>query len=282
MRIFDVFPFWKELSLLELHLEEIGDLVDRIVLVESAYTYTCGPKPLYFAENRSRFIRWLPKIEHVVVNELGPLLPGWNQNWSHEIYQRNQIAVGLERSGARDDDIVLILDVDEIPSRKTIETVRKIGMAGILRELPLFLRTRLHYYFLDCVTAGPNDWYRACACSYGWLKKRTPHSARVDDFAISKGRFLDNAGWHFSYLGNTEFVSEKIQTTTHTEFNLPHLRHVGQIEYNRLNGKDVLGRGREYDCHFIPFDDSFPETVKANPKKYVDLGWFRNPPEMPR
>jgi hypothetical protein len=278
LRIFDVFPFWKELDLLELHLEEIGDLVDRIVLVESSYTYTCGPKPLYFAGNRSRFARWLPKIEHVVVDDLGPLRTGWNQNWSHEIYQRNHITDGLVRSGARDDDAVLILDVDEIPSRKTIETVRNVATAGLLRERPLFLRTRLHYYYLDCVTAGPNDWYRACACSYGWLKKREPHFARVDDFAIHSNRFIDHAGWHFSYLGDAAFISEKIQTTTHTEFNIPSLRDVEQIERRRRSGEDVLGRA--FGCRFIPFDDSFPETVKSDPAKYAKLGWFRNPPEI--
>jgi hypothetical protein len=276
LRIFDAFPFWKELSLLELHLEEIGDLVDRIILVESSYTYTCGRKPLYFSENRARFARWLPKIEHVIVDELGPLLPGWNQNWSHEIYQRNQIAIGLERAGARDEDIVLVLDVDEIPSRWVVEGLRR-GKYGTLREKPCWLRTRLHYYYLDCVTAGPNEWYRACACSYGWLKKRQVHFARVDDFQVFPRNVIDNAGWHFSYLGDAAFISEKIQTTTHTEFNLPELRDVEMIERRRRSGADVLGR--QFGCNFIPFDGSFPETVKANRQKYVDLGWFRNPPE---
>ena len=52
MKIFDCFPFYNELDLLELRLNELYDHVDRFVLVEANTTFTSKTKPFYFEENK--------------------------------------------------------------------------------------------------------------------------------------------------------------------------------------------------------------------------------------
>src|SRR5712692_10307059 len=111
--IYDCFPFFNELDLLEIRLSELAGVVDRFVLVESTRTHTNQPKPLYYHENRTRYSQFSSKIVHIVVEDM----PGGENAWVRENHQRNCIIRGL--SGCGDDDTILVSDVDEIP-RATI------------------------------------------------------------------------------------------------------------------------------------------------------------------
>ena len=68
--VFDCFMFFNELDLLEIRLIELSELVDRFVLVEATRTHTGFQKPLYFADNKSRFASFLDRIIHVIVDDL--------------------------------------------------------------------------------------------------------------------------------------------------------------------------------------------------------------------
>ena len=57
MRVFDAFPFFNELEMLEIRLNVLDDVVDRFVLVESTLTFSGRPKPLWYADHRARFAR---------------------------------------------------------------------------------------------------------------------------------------------------------------------------------------------------------------------------------
>ena len=65
--IYDCFPFFNELELLEVRLHELDGLVDKFVLVEATRTFAGHPKSLYFAQNRGRFSAFDNKIIHVIV-----------------------------------------------------------------------------------------------------------------------------------------------------------------------------------------------------------------------
>lgn len=109
-RVFDCFPFFNELDVLEIRLTELDPLVDYFVIVEATLTHTGKPKPLYFDENRGRYNRFSRKIIHVVVDDL-PSEP--SDHWGREISQRQAIMRGLEL--ARPDDRIITSDCDEIP-----------------------------------------------------------------------------------------------------------------------------------------------------------------------
>ena len=64
-KIYNAFLFFNELELLEIRLDELYDIVDYFVIVESDRTFTNKPKPLYFNESKSRFERFLDKIKYV-------------------------------------------------------------------------------------------------------------------------------------------------------------------------------------------------------------------------
>src|SRR5580704_5860153 len=53
--IYDCFTFFDELELLELRLHELGNVVDKFVLVEATKTHSNKSKPLHYQKNRGLF-----------------------------------------------------------------------------------------------------------------------------------------------------------------------------------------------------------------------------------
>src|SRR4029077_1834400 len=82
--IVDCFTFFNELELLEIRLKELGEVVDKFVLVESTLTFQGKPKPLFFRDNASRFAPFQSKIDHVIVD-----MPETDDPWVREGFQRN-------------------------------------------------------------------------------------------------------------------------------------------------------------------------------------------------
>ena len=72
--VFDCFPFFNELELLEIRLRELSDVVDKFVLVEATKTHSGLDKPLYYLQHRSRFLDYFDKIIHIVVKDM-PMTP---------------------------------------------------------------------------------------------------------------------------------------------------------------------------------------------------------------
>ena len=97
IKIIDCFIFYNELDMLEFRLEELNDVVDRFVIVESTKTFVGKDKPLFFSENLQRFEKYLPKITHIIEQNLTDKNP-----WVNESTQRNAIKKGIKRFLLRD------------------------------------------------------------------------------------------------------------------------------------------------------------------------------------
>ena len=85
LRIIDAFPFFNEVEMLRVRLEELSPVVDKFILVESEMTHSGQPKTLIFEENREKFEPWLEKIVHVVMEKL----PDSRDHWVRERAQRD-------------------------------------------------------------------------------------------------------------------------------------------------------------------------------------------------
>src|SRR5690349_4215228 len=152
--IIDAFTFFNELDILEIRLTELYPVVDQFILVEATRTHKGDPKPLYYAENRHRFVNWNDKILHVVDGEL----PGGDTQaaiWRREISQRQSIVRGLR--DAPDDAIVMISDLDEIPRREMVERLRDAA-ATFPDDLILTFLQQLYYYNVNTATETPR-WF---------------------------------------------------------------------------------------------------------------------------
>lgn len=141
MRIFDTFMFDGEVTLLHHRLAQLYDLIDFFILVEARRTYTNRVKPLTFSLYRDEFQWAAPKLRPVALDSLGgPALSPRER----AALQRNCVHLALR--DALPDDVVLLLDADEIPSRSLLHRLRRGQI-----ELPCRLAMTRHHTYLNTV-----------------------------------------------------------------------------------------------------------------------------------
>lgn len=286
--IYDCFTFFNELDLLEIRLKELGPVVDRFVLVEATITHQGKPKPLYYAENKARFADFHHKLTHIVVDRYPENAD--RDAWAYEKHQRNSIIDGLKGLGPGDQ--VMISDVDEIPRPEKVREAASIGGCRIFRQ-------RMFYYYLNCV----NDTVQAGG-RYGWngtimidaemvrdplqdfremgmrllstfeppWYRKLYHQVRLGWQLRRLGwrlTYVEDGGWHFSYLGGVDRIIGKLEAFAHAEFNRPEYKDPGRIRKAIESGEDIFGRGFRY--RFVPMDSSWPRTVMADKARYAGL-----------
>jgi beta-1,4-mannosyl-glycoprotein beta-1,4-N-acetylglucosaminyltransferase len=253
VRIFDTFAFDGELSLLEHRLAESYDLVDFFVVVEARRTYRNDPKPLLFDEHRARFQWAHDRIRWVALDTLGgPALAPRER----AAIQRNGILFALR--DALPDDIVLLLDADEIPSRSLLMRLRRDGL-----QAPSRLAMTRHYEFLNvvapastcCPRSGaafpvdlaapmPGSWQFLSETWHGRssvavhfsdlsgdpganLAGRTPFAMRFDSGIVAG---IEDAGRHLTAVDPAARLDCKLKRVFHEEHagdrgvSLPHLQ----------------------------------------------------------
>jgi beta-1,4-mannosyl-glycoprotein beta-1,4-N-acetylglucosaminyltransferase len=200
--IIDAFPFFNELDLLEIRLNELDSAVDKFILVEAELTQSLKSKPLYFDVNKKRFSKFLDKIVHVKVK--AEECPSNEKNlWEMENFQRNKIQDGISSIQANDDDIVLISDLDEIPSSEIISLAPEILSK---KQNPIFsIEMDFYAYFLN-LKATDRKWIGTVCCANKVLKNYSPQILRNNKDFLDKAT---NCGWHFSWLGGYQKIYEK-------------------------------------------------------------------------
>ena len=210
--IYDCFPFFNELELLEVRLDELYDHVDKFVLVEATTTFRGNPKPLYFAQNKAKFTKYLDKIIHVVVEERP-----YSDCWLADFYQRDQIIRGLV--GCQPNDIIIISDADEIIRASTIsKIIEALNNGAPAVKCPL----DYYRYFLNVLDYRAGNEVNTVATTYNYLSKTTPNalrwSQRQNDLGFAS---IPNAGWHFTSMGGVDRVALKMASFAHAEFDHP-------------------------------------------------------------
>lgn len=253
--IYDCFPFYNELDLLEIRLEELSGIVDRWVIAEAPFTHSGKPKPLYFRNNQARFARFLDRITHLVVTDFPPAdFPKLGESWKYERHQRDALARGL--SGCSDGDIVITSDVDEIPRPDVVSLYRpEMGLVG--------LNQSMHTYWLNCVNRETE--YAWCKMLPFGLAKGMTHC----QIRYAKTDVLQDGGWHFSFMGGVREVVDKIEAWAHQEYNLKQLKDERVIQRNMEAGIDPHERAIRY--HVEPLDSTYPWYVLKNRERFRHL-----------
>jgi hypothetical protein len=265
MKIYDCFPFYNELDLLEVRLEELYDHVDHFVLVEAATTFTDLPKPFYFEENKQRYAKWLDKIIHVKVNDM----PHSTEAWDNDIWQRNSINRGIV--DADDNDIIMVSDLDEIIRPETVDLMRQDHDNQIWGlRMPLFY-FKINY-MLTTTDSRYMVWGMACRKKLmmpadKFRFQRFQLAGLPYDYNSGGIRVMEHAGWQFSYLGNAEFAKNKIKSFAHQETNKPEILEGIDVEKSVENGYG-LGPSAVEKFFSITLDEYFPKTILKNQNKY--------------
>jgi beta-1,4-mannosyl-glycoprotein beta-1,4-N-acetylglucosaminyltransferase len=220
--IVDAFLFFNELDTLELRIEELESVVDYFVLVESGEGFSSARKPFLFDENKHRFSRYLDRIHQIKLPGLPPLSTDTEAGrFRLQRFQRDAIMLGLVGHGLQPDDIILISDVDEIPSK---ESVLKVSNKIEDDEIWIF-KQQYYKLFLDAdMPPEAREWLGTIAIKYSVLGQASPDDLRTrfaarfyesarDDVPTSGNlarRFAARAGWHLTYFGGDGSVKYKV------------------------------------------------------------------------
>ena len=257
--IIDGFMFNNELDILEMRLEELYPVVDRFVLVQSWQNFRGNPKELSFHKGEKRWEQYADKIDQVNIGMTG--VEG--DAWAKEQFQRNVIGEIAKVWSKAPDDILIISDVDEIPKRHVIESASMFHHG--LDDGPCGISMKMYYYSLN-VRKGEGEW-DACRI----LKMRdltTAQEIRHSEPLISLA-YEGRGGWHYSYLGDDQFISDKLKAFSHSELDTPEVH--AKIADNRAALLDPYNHGEQ--LHIEEFDwAKAPHAVRNNPeywRKYI-------------
>lgn len=258
--IYDCFPFFNELDILEIRLEELHPVIDKFIICESTVTHSNKPKELNFINNKNRYSKYLDKIEYLICDSM----PNGSDNWKRENYQRRYLSNGIK---FRDNNtLVMLSDCDEIPKRDAIEEIKrfydKMPYYG-----PFTLELQCYYGKLTNAVISPEHHRRFKGTVV------IPEMCQINDLQVYRNekdlyprRYY--GGWHFSYIGDENKIIEKLESFAHAEFNNDAVKNMAKKRLE--NTEDLLGRSEFYIVK-TPIDDSYPIAVINNPERYKHI-----------
>jgi beta-1,4-mannosyl-glycoprotein beta-1,4-N-acetylglucosaminyltransferase len=246
-----------ELNILEMRLTELQE-IDRLVhvLIEAPVNHQGKSKPLYYAENRSRFSAWNDRIIHVVADGL----PSAEQDpnpWSREHGQREYARLGLRE--AEPGDIVLHGDLDEIPRAWAAEHDPGAGTIG--------MSMRDHAFAVDWL--GPEPFR-------GTVITRLQNVRSFTELRYMRNLvpLLPDAGWHINCMGGPDAIRKKLDSFCHLEMK-------GMLERG-INGGYFYERGMRWgpgdtldnpvQLEAVDVDVSWPRWIREGK---APASWYR-------
>lgn len=236
MTVWDCFLFNNELRLLEFRLEYLADVVDRVVLVEAPVTFRGDPKPLHFARHAERLERHRHRIHHVVPEGLEISMP------TTRIRERRQhaaIRTALDQAGVAADDLVLVGDLDEIPSRETVES-----LASEPPHRPVRIAMCHARYFANWEL--PQPWTDGTMAGRGADVDHPDLAVLLGDpdavWGTSGEPVTAPSGWHLSYLGGPGAIAVKHEQLADTSSDNPRDKDSAHLQRLVDFGVDLSGR----------------------------------------
>ncbi|MCL7668774.1 benzoate transporter [Enterobacter cloacae complex sp. OE43NF] len=279
--IYDCFLYYDEDMLLDIRLNTLNDVVDYFVIVESTHTFTGKPKKLNF--DISKFEKFKDKIIYVIYNDLPKLkngIAGEYDAWKNEAATRNAIMRGLKN--AKDNDIILISDVDEIFRPEVIKNINPKKLCTIFHMNFFNYQFNLQVFNTDgtnrlcklpraTTLRNLKDYFAGEPELFRNVKKSELHKDFISrtTFKIRR-KIVSDAGWHFSWIMTPERISEKMSSISHTEYDLPHLNNKEHIIDALTNAKDIWNRDRKMIKQDLK-KDKFPAYLVDNADRFKDF-----------
>jgi len=124
------------------------------------------------------------------------------------------------------------------------------------------LRLPSFYYYINLLT---ND---VAMCSRIFHKYHLKESTMQEIREKGDSLYTQDTGWHFSFLGNKEFIKNKIENFSHQEFNTKDVKD--NIQKSIDSGRDLFNR-KGFKTKYVNITNRFPKYILDNIKKYNHL-----------
>ena len=230
MKIYDCFMYFDEEVVLDVRLNTLDPFVDYFVIVESRFTHKGDARDLKF--NHKKFEKFKNKIIYLIYEEESKKIKTINDN--DDVYektkkyifnaicrengQRNYIKNGLIE--AKDNDIILISDVDEIPNLSNINFEKFNEKIILFKQNMFYYKFNLHLPSL--IWTGTKACKKKNLVNSQWLrnvKNRKYSFLRIDTLFSDKKyiniKIIDNGGWHFTNIKTAKEIEHKLKSYLH-------------------------------------------------------------------
>ena len=268
--LIDAFLFFNEKELVELRIKYLEKIVDFFVVIEANITHQEKQKswnfPSILENNLKQFSKKIQYHQIDIDPEKIKNEESWiiddvkgDDAWRIENFQRNYIKTACQKFS--NEDILVISDVDEIPSKTKLEFVKSCDFKKIA---PVALEQ--HLFHIDCNYLKLESWRGSIATTMQICNAYSPHQLRRSRNRISH---LTDSGWSFSSFGGPNKIKEKFESIAHKEFNNDKFKNADHIISCQKTGADLFHRKiqkKKIEKHFFPKD--LLELMEQNPTFY--------------
>ena len=271
--IIDAFTFFNEKELVELRIKYLSDIVDYFLIVEADHTHTGKKKNWNFPEvlngslkdysNKIRYHQMKVDLEKAEVekspNYIGKTL---GRSWRIETIQRNFLKEAYKKYSTSD-DIIIMSDLDEIPSKDKISFIKTSDFKTIA---PIALGQNL--FHLNCNYLDIEEWIGSVILTTQLMEKFEPQVFRDYKNRISR---LTDAGWSFSSFGGVKRIREKLEAFCHEEYNKEKYKSESHLKNCIETGSDLFDRQvnkKKVEKKFFPKD--LLKLMEENPDFYFN------------
>jgi beta-1,4-mannosyl-glycoprotein beta-1,4-N-acetylglucosaminyltransferase len=294
MNIYDCTTFYSERMMLDVRFNILNNDVHKFVVVESSYSHSGKNKKFNF--NINDYPKFKDKIIYIKINKEPDNLYSDKQVLSNPIYKRLNSIKRVEQSyeymkkgiaEAKDDDLIIISDNDEIPNLKSIKFQENKKKFLIFKQLLFYYKFN---YFYDLV-----PWYGSKACKKKYLtsfsdlrnlKNKKYPFWRLDTYfsKIKKNnlQIINDGGWHFTNLKTPKELYIKLKNFGHhdefdntkiTVTNLKEKIDNGLVLYDHFSDKSSNNKWKySYKLKIIK-DSLLPNYLIQNRSNLSE--WFK-------
>lgn len=270
MRIYDCFLFFRELDLLELRLHTHAPWAHAFIAVESTRTFSNIPKPVVLDPKAKRFAPFKDRLRHIVADKLPwPEAKGRNLGKAERMRlngeQWERVRVGLH--DVKPDDVLILSDLDEMMRPEAVQEAVAIAARDGLARFGI----TLYFYHLNGFRG--RNWHGPIAvragdimkphCSLWTLKQGTRNNPAVPS--------VQDAGWHFSYLGGAAAVEQKLRSAAHPEYDRFLDDRKGLERWIADGHPFAPNNDSAGGVKAVPIDATFPPYLVANKDKFKHL-----------
>jgi len=170
-------------------------------------------------------------------------------HWLKEFYQKECIRKALV--GLEDDDICFITDLDEYWNP---------DITYNLDDNKIYKLKQLAYSTLLNVRSN-EPWAGTLVTKYRNIKNACLNHLRTP--SKTEYEYIDNGGWHFTFMGGVDQIKLKLEAYGHQEYNNDTIK--SKIEDCLTNTRDVLGRSQ---FQFWIDESQLPKYLLDNKEKY--------------
>lgn len=244
--IYDCFLYNGEIELLKIRMAELKDLDVIHILVQDTHTFSGQLKNAELL--RRKYPYPTPDNLLVITSQAEPSI----NPWDNEKRLRNSIkeilfSISLLLNDKPlNDDIIIISDVDEIPRASAIKDWQGKEYAALIQDK--------FGFWLNCEEEH-QGWHRSRIMRWSYLKDKSPEEIRHSGIPER----IENAGWHWSWLGGIDEVMRKFKSFSHQEADVQKHAVREEIERKIKVGESLWGND---PWRIIPISSDFPQYIQ--------------------